>query len=114
MIDERRAELKRLEESYDRAEQIEQAILDMRADLARAERKRDAFAAHGNKHIEVPHPVTRHEALGLEFELEPFRSVLTGKQLAEQVQAGEIDPIAAELRRLEAERKSLLSKAERN
>jgi hypothetical protein len=76
MIEERRAKLARLQENYAQAHQLEQELADFQTQLARAQQKRDAFAAHGNKRIEVPNP--HPTQLGLEFELEPFRSKLTG------------------------------------
>lgn len=84
-IDERRAELAQLEENYQQAERLQAALADLRLDLQRMEARRDAFAGHGGKRIEVPNP-TSTRALGLEFELEPFRSLETGKQLADRVE----------------------------
>lgn len=112
-LEARRAHLAELEQAYVRVEQIEQQVADLRQDVARFAQKRDAFAAYGNKKIEVPNP-HRSPDTGLTFELEPFRSVLTGKQLADQVQRGEIDPLTSEIKKLEAEKHSLLAKAERN
>jgi hypothetical protein len=106
-----RAEAQDIEERLARSETLHQTLRGLREDIERAERRRDAFASYGSKPIEIPQPDAHYN--GLIIEVEPLRSRYTGKQLAQQIQQGEIDPTKREIKRLEGEVKSLLSRAER-
>jgi hypothetical protein len=104
-IQEQRAKLARLEQAYEMVDQIQQMISGLRDDVARCERRRDAFRAHGKRRIEIPDQASLP---GLPpIELEPRRSRLTGAELAAGVQA-EIDNLQREIKRHEAEAAALL------
>jgi hypothetical protein len=105
-VERQRAELERAEANYERAKLLEQIIPDLKRDVARAEQRRDAFASYGARRVEVPNPHTHVAGMG-DVELEPFLSVLSGKELAKRVERDEIDPLKAEIKRLEVEAEAL-------
>jgi hypothetical protein len=105
-INERREELAQLEQNYQEAERLQAVLADLLLDLQRTERQRDAFAVYAGRRIEVPNP-TRTQALGLEFELQPFQSVETGRQLADRVEQ-QCNEIRKEIKRHEQQIADLL------
>jgi hypothetical protein len=104
-IAEHQGRAEQLRQNAEKARELEGAIRSMRIDLERLERRRDAYAAFGKGKIEIPN---RHkDEAWPHVELEPFRSRLTGDELATGQQA-EIDYLAAEIAKLEAEVEELL------
>jgi hypothetical protein len=115
---ERRAELKeQLEVVLPKVEKLEGEIKGNRETIARLEQRRDILARYGNKRIEIPNPTPTGPALPelgqfYAIELEPFRSIKTGKQLAAEVQV-QIDDLLRTVQDLEREAQELLGRRTR-
>jgi uncharacterized small protein (DUF1192 family) len=95
----RRAELADEASDLDTVEELQARIVSLGADVARFEQQRDALAAWGDRRIEVPQPpapLPGHPHVRLE--LEPLRSAKTGRALAAELQAVQIDPLLAQIR----------------
>jgi DNA repair exonuclease SbcCD ATPase subunit len=116
-LNQRRAELQEeIEVTLPRVEQIEGQLTSLREDLARLENQRDVLASYGKRRIVVPnpHPGTLPELGRIHgFELEPFRSVKTGQELADEFQRDKINPVRDEIHRLEREAQTLLGRRTR-
>ena len=98
---ERRAELARYEEATKRLQEIEGLIASHRADIARQEAKRDKLAEWGDEKIHIPLPMADVPGYGL-LEVEPWRSLRTGAELAADVEA-QAQHLRATIADLEAE-----------
>jgi hypothetical protein len=106
-LEKHRARVADLDCRIEKAEGIQSVITGLRDDLARAERRRDAFASYGPERILIPQPEAHFD--GLVIAVEPLRSRQTGDELATLIQEGEIGPINSEIGRLADELKSLLA-----
>lgn len=108
-VGEKRRESAAIEQAAHEAGQLSSEIEGMNADLARMEKRHAAFAALGKKHLEVPNPFSgRHLGHIGVVELEPFRSVKSGEELAAETKL-KIDHLRGEIARREAEIKRLLA-----
>lgn len=88
----RRQEAARIEAQAVEAARLEKELTDQRKDLQRFEKRRDAFAALGNRHVELPY--TANIAGFGTVAMQPALSVLTGAELAAGVQVN-IDSLKA-------------------
>jgi hypothetical protein len=98
-IAEAKARVEQLGRDAEQARELEASVKSMGSDLEQHERKRDAYRVHGKNRIEVRNPYRSDDWPFLEFE--PFRSKLTGDELA----AGE-EAECATLRAAIAEREA--------
>jgi hypothetical protein len=90
-----------------RAKEIESEIGDLTRDIERLTRQRDACAAAGDEPLRVPwqHNIPGHPE---PFDMEPFKTALTGVQLAERCQ-GEIDYLTQYIAKRRAQLEGLLA-----
>jgi hypothetical protein len=101
-VEAQHARLSAFEAAAVEAERLRDLAAAMAREVAQFERRRVAVAAHGDERLTVANPLS---TTGLP--LEPFRSTLTGTELAERLTA-KITHIEAEIARLELEATALL------
>jgi hypothetical protein len=104
---ERRQELAEAAERIDEAQRLGRVAGDLRRDVAQMEAQRDALAALGDRHVEIAQK-SIDARYRVEIQWEPLRSILSGSELAAEVEAT-IGPLRQELARTEGRIAELLA-----
>jgi hypothetical protein len=84
--EQRRQELAEANAKIDEAEALGRKLEDLHRDIVQLEQQRDALAALGDGHVEIPQS-SFDRRYRIEIEWEPVRSRLTGGELAAEVEA---------------------------
>jgi len=106
MLDARRAAAREAEANDEKAQALDSLLVDLRADVARLERRAAMFAELGDRHVEIPRR-TFDERYRHTITWEPIMSVLSGLELAKEVE-GNLPHLRAEIAKTEREIKQLL------
>ena len=93
--EQRRQELAEANAKIDEAEALGRKLEDLHRDVAQLEQQRDALAALGDGHVEIPHS-SYDQRYRVTIAWEPIRSKLTGLELAAEIESS-IAPLRQEL-----------------
>jgi hypothetical protein len=93
--DQRRQELADANARIDEAEALGRKLEDLHRDIVGMEQQRDALAALGDGHVEIPQS-SFDQRYRIEIEWEPLRSKLTGLELAAEMESS-IAPLRQEV-----------------
>jgi endonuclease/exonuclease/phosphatase family metal-dependent hydrolase len=106
IVAEHREQLLAQQERAHEATRLEAEIRSLQQDLERQRKRHGQFVALGKRHVEIPWRHV-HPGFGMELEMEPLRSKLTGDELAAKVGAS-IAHLETEIGNREAEIERLL------
>ena len=93
--EQRRQELAEANARIDEAEALGRKLEDLHRDVAQLEQQRDALAALGDGHVEIPQS-SFDQRYRTEIAWEPIRSKLTGLELAAEIESS-IAPLRQEV-----------------
>ena len=106
-IAERKAEGRKFEQNAEQARALSSKIEDMRKDLARLQKRHDAFTEIGDDHVESAFE-SYDQRFNTMIQWQPMRSILSGHQLAARVKVN-LEHLRGEIAKSEAEIERLLA-----